>query len=525
MRIPRRELLVSASAAAALVALPGCQRDATTVDVRRFGATGDGVTDDSQAIKAAVAALRSRDTLRFPRGTYRFAQRSPSGTAAIVITRVTDILIEFEPGAELVMDNLDPNSHTGTSHGLLIRGPASRITLRNVSIRWAAGARRSLGDGIRVEGCPVAGLPPPSRWSGRRTPVAGIVVSDCRVQGSPQAGIIMLGVSDIAVTGLRVADTGADGLHFNACRRARIEDYGAANTGDDGLALVTYFADERFTFDDTSHTFAFPALGDWSNADFAIRNVSVDGGKANGVRIAGANRVTLGGLRVAGVRSGSAVMVDSAEPGADVGWNYVASRAVQVSDVTVSNCDTGIHLLARPGESGDQRFTEFDVHVDDARFEDCGNWSVQAESLTDHDVSGLRMADCTASSTSTTGGNGGVGITNAARISLGNILIRHAEPVVVFRAVHAEGLAVGRLSVTIAKSEPPADAAPPCVSINASDGVIDDMELDWSAAPSPWPAVRLTDTGHCGGDALGAPFVIKNLKITPPVADSAIFCA
>ena len=52
----------------------------------------------------------------------------------------------------------------------------------------------------------------------------------------------MLGVSDITVTGLQVADTGADGLHFNACRRGHVDDYVAANTGDDGLALVTYFA-------------------------------------------------------------------------------------------------------------------------------------------------------------------------------------------------------------------------------------------------------------------------------------------
>ena len=59
-------------------------------------------------------------------------------------------VVEFEPGAELLMDNLDPTTHTGTSHGLLVRGPAWRISLRNVNIRWVAGAKRSLGDGIRV---------------------------------------------------------------------------------------------------------------------------------------------------------------------------------------------------------------------------------------------------------------------------------------------------------------------------------------------------------------------------------------
>ncbi|MDT5214314.1 MAG: hypothetical protein QOK18_2553 [Mycobacterium sp.] len=525
MMMSRRGLLASVPGiAAALAVLAGHQLYVGhTIDVRDFGARGDGVTDDSQAIQDAVAALRSNGKLHFPRGTYRFAQRRPLGAAAIVIAGVSDVDIEFEPGAELLMDNLDPTSHTGTSHGLLVRGPASRISLRNVNIRWAAGAKRSLGDGIRVVGCPASGAVTPSGWSGPRAPVTGITLSDCVVRASPQAGAIMLGVSDITVTGLRVADTGADGLHFNACRRARIDDYGAVNTGDDGLALVTYFA-RRFSFDSAAHTFSFPALNDWSNADFAIGDVSVVGGRANGVRIAGANRVTVGGLRVVGVRSGSAVMLDSAEPGTDVGWNYVASRAVRVDDVSATSCDTGIHLLARPGGPGDQRFTDFDVQVDDANFNDCGNWAVRAESLTDHKLTGLRMENCSVSATSITGGNGGVGIDNAQSISLGTVSIRHAEPVVAFRAVNARRLAIDRLGVMISKSGQPAGTAPPCVSLDGSDGAINDMELSWPAAPSSWNAVRLSGTSQCGDDMREAPIVIKSLKITPPASNSALSC-
>jgi hypothetical protein len=498
MMMSRRGLLASVPGiAAALAVLAGHQLYlGHTIDVRDFGARGDGVTDDSQAIQDAVAALRSNDKLHFPRGTYRFAQRRPLGAAAIVIAGVSDVDIEFEPGAELLMDNLDPTSHTGTSHGLLVRGPASRISLRNVNIRWAAGAKRSLGDGIRVVGCPASGAVP-SGWSGPRAPVTGITLLDCVVRASPQAGAIMLGVSDITVTGLRVADTGADGLHFNACRRARIDDYGAVNTGDDGLALVTYVA---------------------------IGDVSVVGGRANGVRIAGANRVTVGGLRVVGVRSGSAVMLDSAEPGTDVGWNYVASRAVRVDDVSATSCDTGIHVLARPGGPGDQRFTDFDVQVDDANFNDCDNWAVRAESLTDHKLTGLRMENCSVSATSITGGNGGVGIDNAQSISLGTVSIRHAEPVVAFRAVNARRLAIDRLGVMISKSGQPAGTAPPCVSLDGSDGAINDMELSWPTAPSSWNAVRLSGTSQCGDDMREAPIVIKSLKITPPASNSALSC-
>lgn len=522
--LSRRSLLASVSAAAAVAVLPGCRGSGSgVVDVRQFGARGDGVTDDSQAIQAAVAALRSKGTLLFPSGVYRFAQLHPSGASAICITGVSDVDVHFDPDAELLMDNLDPATRTGTSHGVLVQGPASRISLQNLKIRWAAGSQRSLGDGIRVVGCPAFGAATPTGWSGPPTPVDGITLSDCAVRGSPQAGVIMLGVSGITVTRLQVAGSGADGLHFNACRRARIDHYSAADTGDDGLALVTYHT-PRYSFDSAAQTFSLPSWTDWSNADFAINDVSVSRSRANGVRVAGADRVTVRGLRVDGTSSGSAVMVDSAEPGTDVGWHYVASRAVRIDEVEVTDCDTGIHLLARPGGSGDRRFTDFDVRIDDAKLDSCSNWSVHVESLTDDQVGGLRMTNCSVSSSSTAGGNGGVGVRNAAGISFGEVSIRHAEPVVAFNAVHAANLAVNSLSVSITEPAQLTAAPPPCVSFEDSDGVINTMELRWPAAPSSWNALRLSTTGRCFGDLQQAPVAIRNLKLIPPVSNSMVVC-
>lgn len=526
MTTPRRRILAGLPAAAALTLVAGCRVGSDqVVDVRAHGAVGDGIADDSHAVRTAAAAVRSGGTLYFPAGTYRFAQRHPPGTAAIVISGVSDVTVVFESDAELFMDNLDPATGTGTSHGLLVRGPAWRITLRDVNIRWASGARRSLGDGIRVMGCPATGSTATHPWSRPRAPVAGVTLTGCVVRSSPQAGVIMMGVSGIAVTDLRVSDSRADGLHFNACRRAQINGYTARDTGDDGLALVTYFT-ERFAIDTAAHTFSLPTLTAWSNADFTIANVGITGGTANGVRIAGAQRVTLGALDVAGVRSGSAVMVDSAAPGTDVGWNYVASRAVRLTGITATDCDTGIHLLARPSGTDDPRFTDFDVRVDDAKLDGCTNWAVRAETLSGRDVSGLAIDDCDISSTSTAGGSGGVGIDDARGIAFGRIDIRHTTPVTVFSVGNAKALAVDRLTVVIDQTEAPEATPAPCVVLDASAGFIDELRVRWPAAPAPWVPVRMSPADHCaGGNLRDAPVGIGTLEVTPPVVESTVACS
>jgi len=489
----RRKLFAAAPIAAAAIPLgiplTTSQRAPNVVDVRSFGATGDGSTDDSRAIQAAVAALTPHSVLRFPAGSYRFTERRPAGGAAIALNGLSDVAVEFTPGAELLMDNLDPATGTGTSHGVLVEGPASRIALCNIAVRWATTGPRSLGDGIRVQGCPDLG--PVAGWTGRPTPVQGISLTDCSVQRSPQTGVVMLGACDITVTGLSVMNTGADGLHFNGCRNATITGHTAIDPGDDGLALVTYFAPE-VSFTDEG-TFAFPTLTDWCNADFAITDVEVIGGRANGVRIAGAQRVHLAGLRASGVRTGAAVMVDSAEPGADdVAWNYLASRGVRLRDVTAAGCETGVHLLARPGSAGDRRFVDYDVGIDVVRLENCDNWAVRAESLSGPGFSGLLIDDCQVSAASTSGGNGGVGISNGHGISLGDVSIRHALPVLAFAVDRATQLRVARLEVFIDTGDQNIPAATPCVALDDSDGVINAIELAWSGAPSSWTALRMS---------------------------------
>jgi hypothetical protein len=487
-------------------ARPGGHR---TINVRDHGAIGDGIADDSAAIQRAAAALESDSTLYFPSGTYRFADRNPKEGAAIAIAGISRVTVEFADGAELTMDNIDPDAGTGSSHGILVRGPASDVELRNVTIRWARPATRSMGDGIRIVGNPFA-LRTTGGWTGTPVPVDGVTLSHCTVQGSPQAGVIMVGVSNIRVSGLRTEDTRADGLHFNACRKAQIEDVTAINPGDDGLALVTYQA-PSMSFDTAAQTFSFPDLTRWCNEEFAVANVTVAGGHANGVRLAGSRGVTLAGLNMANLESGAAIMVDSAAPGSDVGWHYVASRGVRVSGVTIDACETGIHILARPTDSADARFTDFDVAIEDAAISNCTNWSVRAESLSAQRATGFSLRSCSVAASSSSGGNGGVGLANTNHPQLDGVSIRHRRSVLAFSAVDTDGLAVDRMAITITDAEPP-DGPGPCASFENCAGVVDDLRIGWDAAPDSWSPLHVADDSSGFGQSANARLDIRTVK-------------
>ena len=506
----RRGFLLATPAA---VALAACSQHAskTTVNVRDHGAVGDGTADDSAAITAAVAALKPGSVLHFPAGRYRFAQHNPPHGAAISISGLSQIDIDFAADAELVMDNVNQRNNTGTGHGIFIRGPASDIALRNVHIRWVQQTVRSMGDGIRILGYPDGVDRVPDGWSGPAAPIRGVTLSDCLIQSAPQAGVVMMGVSGITVSNLRSENTQADGLHFNACRRAKIDGHTAVNTGDDGLALVTYFSDTS-SYDGAAQTFAFPGLTDWSNADFSIKNVAVSGGRANGVRLAGALRVDIDGLTVEDVQHGAAVMIDSATAGHEVDWEYVSARDVTLSGLDAQDCEIGIHVLARPAETVDRRFLDFAVDIADARLRRSTNWSVRVESLSDQRVTGVSLGNVTIDATSAAGGNGGVGVEDARDVHLGHITIDHAQAVTMLSTINTSELTVDDVELTITLPKSSADAAP-CARFENTQGVIDTMAVRWPSASEQWEPVVLTPPAGC--DPASPPLVVNTLTVEP----------
>lgn len=135
-------------------------------NVREFGARGDGVTDDTEALQKAIDSLaarggvvevpagrylvdplrsvrlRSRVDLRLAPGARLLAQPNAAPRAYVLFAdRVKDVVIS---GGEIVGErdrHLGSNGEWG--HGLMIRG-CSRVTVRDIRIS------RCWGDGISI---------------------------------------------------------------------------------------------------------------------------------------------------------------------------------------------------------------------------------------------------------------------------------------------------------------------------------------------------------------------------------------
>ena len=385
-----------------------------TVNVKDYGAVGDGITDDSAAIKAAQAALSSGERLYFPEGDYRFAQQHPAGNAAVLLQGLSNVTVEFAPGARLLMDNLDATGY-GTSHGIRVEGSASHVAIINPTIEWVTRpSGRSFGDGISVLGWP-SDSPPPAGWTGSTGTVQFVSIVNGRVVNAPQAGAVVMGASDVTVTNFTAVDTLADGLHFNANRRVTVDGLVSQNTGDDGLAFVTYYdPSQPWTYGPGDGPFNQAGVGEWNNGGSVASHITVTGGRASGVRVQGGYDITISDVTVTGKDYG--IQLNSAIASGPGDWTSLASRDIHFSDVTIDDTQTGI-VLATNNIDGTQDSMWWDFagsSITDVVIRGSKNWSIAVETpaVTTSKFAGITLrnidAESLAASGPTVGGNGGI---------------------------------------------------------------------------------------------------------------------
>jgi hypothetical protein len=171
-------------------------RGSAVLNVRNYGANGDGVHDDTSAFQAAVNALPSAGgTVHVPAGTYvidparnvrlRSKMHLQLASGAVLVAKRNDlerayVLMVYKvsdveiSGGRIIGDR---DNHLGTrgewGHGIMVRG-SSRVTVRDIHIS------KCWGDGISIGGAMVTNKPTiPSA----DVVVANVVCTNNRRQG------------------------------------------------------------------------------------------------------------------------------------------------------------------------------------------------------------------------------------------------------------------------------------------------------------------------------------------------------
>lgn len=186
---------------------PGRRRGVAVVDVRNFGARGNGSSDDTAAFQRAIDSLPSAGgTVTVPAGNYvidptrkvrlrskmhlklasgaklRAKRNSADRAYVLMLYKVSDVEVS---GGEIIGDR---DTHLGTTgewgHGIQVLG-SSRVTVRDILIS------KCWGDGICVGGAMVANADP--------IPSQDVVVANIVSTGSRRHGLTIANAHDVKV--------------------------------------------------------------------------------------------------------------------------------------------------------------------------------------------------------------------------------------------------------------------------------------------------------------------------------------
>jgi len=216
------------------------------LDVRKFGATGDGKTLDTAAINktidAAVAA--GGGTVIFPAGNY----------LSYSIHLKSNVTLHLEPGATIIaadppaagapgFDLPEPNEWDmyqdfGHSHfrNSLIWGDAlENIGITGTGRIWGRGLSKGYGPGGDAH------APGVGNKSISLKNCKNVLLRDFSILHGGHFGILATGVENLTIDNLKI-DTNRDGMDVDACRNVRISNCYVNSPWDDGICLKADYA-------------------------------------------------------------------------------------------------------------------------------------------------------------------------------------------------------------------------------------------------------------------------------------------
>ena len=254
------------------------------MNVKEYGATGDGVTKDTRALQSAIdrCGVFGGGTVVVPEGTFL--------TGGLELR--SGVTLKLEPGAVLKgsADFADYKVGQVRWEGKWIEGYLGLISARNA--QWIAIIGPGAGGTALIQGAHELGGRP-TKEQPLRHPclIEAIDCRDVRLEGFSSDYFRMWSVhptncEDVRISGLTIRSTGGngDGIDVDSCRRVKIDRCDIA-TGDDCISIKSGRGAEGYTLLRTSEdieitncTFAdsiFACIGIGSETSGGIRNVRI----------------------------------------------------------------------------------------------------------------------------------------------------------------------------------------------------------------------------------------------------------
>lgn len=220
MRLSRRALLAAA--------LPSTAWGSVVLDVRRLGAVGDGLRDDTRALQRAIDALAPGDVLHFPPGRYVHGERLMIRTPRVQL---------LADGATLHATNPDDQALLLQADGIEVRGfTLTALTEGRRDAPWQSRIAAWRDEYEASGAAPMRGI----RIIGNRIVEDGPPGS-ARANSSSSAAIFVHGVHGFEVADNEVRRSLSDAIHVTGgSRYGRVVGNRVRESGDDMVGIVSY---------------------------------------------------------------------------------------------------------------------------------------------------------------------------------------------------------------------------------------------------------------------------------------------